>query len=250
MTDQHENTALNIIVFGASGDLSRRKIFPALFSLYCRELLPENTQFIGFSRSAYSHNAFREMLRSTLTCRYEDDDEIPCNQLIKKFLHNCYYYQGKYDSSESYDSLFDFTNRLSGENGGRNLFYYAVPPELFDVISDKISHHISDITKNNPTAWNRVVIEKPFGRDRESSDNLMDSISKAFTEDKIYRIDHYLGKQMVQNLLVLRFANQILSPIWNRKYIEGVDILWAERYRIPLDKSVFNSILLLHRSYV
>lgn len=217
---------LNIIIFGASGDLAAKKIFPALFSLYSRGLLPEQVNFYGFARSAFSNEEFRNRITATLTCRYTPDDS--CDAFMGNFLERCYYCQGNYHDSIAYEQL----EQLMRSNDNKNddaalLFYLAVPPTLYIDIAVAMKAaglvHESDFPH-----WSRVIIEKPFGRDRKSSDRLTEQLGTLFSENNTYRIDHYLGKEMVQNLLVLRFANQIFQPLWNRAYIQRVELTWAE----------------------
>ena len=189
---------LDIIILGASGNLAQTKIFPALFALFSQGLLPDNVKFLGFARSKISQTEFKEQIMRNLTCRYTPDHS--CGDFIEKFLDNCQYCSGKYDSKDGFIDL----DSLLRKNSAR-LFYLALPPEIFPTVTKNIG--LAGLSKS--TSWTRVVIEKPFGRDRASSDNLNSELLKEFTEDQIYRIDHYLGKEMVQNIMVLRFANQI-----------------------------------------
>ncbi len=217
---------LNIIIFGASGDLAAKKIFPALFSLYSQNLLPEQVNFYGFARSPFSDEEFRNRITSTLTCRYTPDHS--CETFIKKFLERCYYCQGDYNDSSAYEQLEQLMCSHDNEaDDAALLFYLAVPPTLYVDIAVAMKAaglvHESDFPH-----WSRVIIEKPFGRDRASSDRLTEQLGSLFTENNTYRIDHYLGKEMVQNLLVLRFANQIFQPLWNREYIQRIELVWAE----------------------
>jgi glucose-6-phosphate 1-dehydrogenase len=210
---------LDIIVLGASGNLAQTKIFPALFALFSQGLLPENVQFIGFARSQIDQNGFKEQVMRNLTCRYTPDHS--CGDFIESFLDRCYYCGGKYDSA---DGFLKLASRL--QKNSNRLFYMALPPEIFPVVSKNIG--AAGLLKTDTDKWTRVVIEKPFGRDRASSDKLNNELLKEFSEKQIYRIDHYLGKEMVQNIMVLRFANQIFKPLWNSKYIKCVSVDWQE----------------------
>ncbi len=217
---------LNIIVFGASGDLAERKIFPAFFTLYGRGYLPDNTRFFGFARSNWSHQEFRDKISGSLTCRYES--EIGCGDLSRNFLSNCYYISGQYESQQSFrklNKLFDFIDELNDGMESDYIFYFAVPSNVFADISLNLS---TALEGRNAKSRTKLVIEKPFGRDRKSSDELTWILADGFSEEQIFRIDHYLGKEMVQNLLVLRFANQFFEPLWNSKYIEKMELLWTE----------------------
>jgi len=208
---------LDIIILGASGNLAQTKIFPALFALFSQGLLSDNVKFFGFARSKISQTEFKEQIMRNLTCRYTPDHS--CGDFIEKFLENCQYCSGKYDSKDGFIDL----DSLLRKNSAR-LFYLALPPEIFPTVTKYIG--LAGLLKS--TSWTRVVIEKPFGRDRASSDDLNSELLKELTEDQIYRIDHYLGKEMVQNIMVLRFANQIFKPLWNSKYIRCVEIDWQE----------------------
>ena len=216
---------LNIIVIGASGDLARKKIFPALFSLYCQNLLPEKVNFFGFARSKFSHQKFREKIVESLTCRYTP--EHSCESYISKFIAKCFYCQGDYGLSDSFSHLHSLMREKSASDILSNIFYFAIPPSLFSDVARAIGNS-GLIHGCDDKVWSRVVIEKPFGRDKESSNALTRELADIFTENQTYRIDHYLGKEIVQNLLVLRFANQIFRPLWNADYIQKVDILWSE----------------------
>lgn len=210
---------LDIIVLGASGNLAKTKIFPALFALFSQGLLPEEVKFFGFARSQLSQTEFKEQIMRNLTCRYTP--EHSCGDFIENFLARCYYCSGKYDSVDGFNVLASHLKK----NADR-LFYMALPPEIFPTVTKSIGQ--AGLLKNDADKWTRVVIEKPFGRDRVSSDELNKELLKEFSEKQIYRIDHYLGKEMVQNIMVLRFANQIFKPLWNSKYIKCVEIDWQE----------------------
>ena len=210
---------LDIIVLGASGNLAQTKIFPALFALFSQGLLPENVKFFGFARSKLKQDEFKEQIMRNLTCRYTPDHS--CADFIESFLDRCFYCNGKYDSIDGFVKLASHLR----ENADR-LFYMALPPEIFPVVSKNIG--TAGLLKNTAGKWIRVVIEKPFGRDRASSDELNNELLREFSEEQIYRIDHYLGKEMVQNIMVMRFANQIFKPLWNSKYIKCISVDWQE----------------------
>jgi glucose-6-phosphate 1-dehydrogenase len=210
---------LDIIVLGASGNLAQTKIFPALFALFSQDLLPDDVQFLGFARSKLTQAEFKEQIMRNLTCRYTPDHS--CGTFIENFLNRCYYCNGKYDSVDGFITLGSCLRQDRDR-----LFYLALPPEIFPKVTKNIG--TAGLLKNNAGKWIRVVIEKPFGRDRASSDELNNELLKEFAEEQIYRIDHYLGKEMVQNIMVLRFANQIFKPLWNSKFIKCVEVDWQE----------------------
>lgn len=215
---------LSVIVIGASGDLARRKILPALFSLYCQKLLPEPFAVYGFARTRMTDQAFRELAAQNLTCRYAPGEA--CADRMNEFLGRCHYVAGRYDDDGAFLDLFD-RMRTTGAYPGNALFYLAVPPSVFVDVARAIG--AAGLVRCTPESpWSRAVIEKPFGRDRASSDRLTAELATVFTEDQTYRIDHYLGKEIIQNLMVLRFANLVFEPIWNRRHIERVWIDWRE----------------------
>jgi glucose-6-phosphate 1-dehydrogenase len=220
-SDQVENTVLSkeekkqhlsIIVLGASGDLAKKKTYPALFALYSNNLLPPNTVIYGYARSEMDDAKFRQNMEPRLKGSGDK----------KKFLDLLHYQHGGYDSAESFAKLSETLKKHEGDHGNR-IFYFAIPPSVFVPSAQAIK--ASGLTT---TGWNRIIVEKPFGRDLESSSKLAKDLSKLFTEDQLYRIDHYLGKEMVQNLMVLRFANNVFDPLFNRNHIASVSITFKE----------------------
>lgn len=212
---------LSIIIVGASGDLAQRKILPALFSLYCQNLLPDEFNVVGFARSRMTTEEFISKISENLTCR---TDALDCEEKMIVFLQHCSYHCGLYDSKKSFLELNKKIEKSEFKYKKANrVFYMAIPPSIF--LDVAISVENSAIAKNG---WNRIIIEKPFGRDSETSSRLNNGLANIFSEEQIYRIDHYLGKELVQNLMVIRFANLILEPIWNRTCINNVQIVWKE----------------------
>lgn len=218
-------TQLAFVVVGASGDLAARKIYPALFSLYCRGLLPADFHVAGFARTSLDNDSFRERIAANLTCRYTPEHD--CAAKTKAFLDRCIYVPGEYGSSDSFLDLYSQL-RDAGAGGASLLFYLAIPPSVVLDVSRAMAAAGLVHCGRREEPWTRVVVEKPFGRDRESSDELAARIAKVFAEEHTYRIDHYLGKEMIQNLLALRFANVIFEPLWNRRYVRSVQISWKE----------------------
>ena len=216
---------LSIIIVGASGDLAMKKVFPALFALYCQGLLPERFTLFGFSRSALSDTEFRNKVTERLTCRYRPG--TACEDYTARFLSRCRYVSGQYASRDAFLDIYTKMRVEEGSGPADRVFYMAIPPFLFLDVARAIGD--AGLVSCGPSpGWSRVVIEKPFGRDRESSDALVAGMGQVFAEEQTYRIDHYLGKEVIQNLLVLRFANLILEPVWNRSYVAHVHISWAE----------------------
>lgn len=220
------NSAVSIVVIGASGNLARKKIFPALFSLYCQGFLPEQFNIFGFSRSKYADDDFRKLLTGNLACRYTPGKK-DCAEKMDEFLSRCYYVAGEYSETDSYLDLYQIMQEHEDSNFTNRMFYLAVPSSVFaDVVKAIGDSGLVSCTDDSP--WTRVVVEKPFGRDRESSDRLTAELAQVFTESQTYRIDHYLGKEVIQNLLVLRFANIVFEPVWNNRFIKRVEIDWKE----------------------
>ena len=216
---------LSIIIVGASGDLARKKIIPALFALYCQDSFPPDTRVFGFSRTEMTDDAFRAKVREHLSCRYAPG--ATCGDRMDAFLARCHYVAGRYDSADSFLDLFQAMKKLEGGRPANRLYYLAIPPNVFL----DVAHSIGDaglVCCGARSPWSRVVIEKPFGRDRASSDVMAKDLGDVFSEGQIYRIDHYLGKELLQNLMVLRFANTIFEPLWNAQHIESVEICWKE----------------------
>ncbi|PCJ58487.1 MAG: glucose-6-phosphate dehydrogenase [Planctomycetota bacterium] len=215
----------NFFIIGASGDLSRKKIIPALFSLYVNGFLPRDYNVIGYARSEMNDDQFRELAGECLQNKFSDEQEIL--KKVPEFLQKCFYVRGQYDSVDGFNSVFSKLKELKIENFCR-LFYMAIPPSVFLDTSNSL--YESGLLNNDcDDFWARVVLEKPFGRDSKSYEELNKNLSKVIREDQTYRIDHYLGKEVIQNLMVLRFANLIFEPIWNRNYINDVVISWSEK---------------------
>ncbi len=210
-----------IVIFGASGDLAHRKLVPALFSLYLKGRLPERFRIVGFSGSSRTHDEWRASLRQTVSqftkVAYMDDE-------WDAFAAHLFYQQGNLKASAPLVQLQACLAELEAGPANR-LYYLALPPDLFASIVAELGK--SGMTVEND-GWRRVVIEKPFGTDLASARALNQSIHQALDEKQIYRIDHYLGKESVQNLLVFRFANTPFEPVWNRDYIDHVQITVAE----------------------
>lgn len=220
---------LSIVVVGASGDLARKKIFPAIFSLYCQDYLPERFHIFGFSRSRFDHAEFRKRIAEHLTCRYTPDHA--CSERVTEFLDRCHYASGSYQSSDAFLDLYTLMRDLEGREPTNRLYYLAIPPSVFLDVARAIGD-AGLVSCGHEHPWSRVVLEKPFGRDRPSSDALTEAMSHVFEEHQTYRIDHYLGKEVIQNLMVLRFANLVFQPLWNRNYVRSVTIQWKEPFGV------------------
>lgn len=229
---------LSVIVVGASGDLAMRKIFPALFALYCQGLLPVTFSIVGFSRTDMSDEVFRERVTENLTCRYTPGES--CADRMAEFLARCFYCSGAYKKAEDFQSLRQRLLEVETAADVNRVFYMAIPPFLFLDVAHSLAGAGLVRGEHGP-GWSRVVIEKPFGSDRATSDELTNSMAQVFTEEQTFRIDHYLGKEVIQNLLVLRFANLVFEPLWSRSYIANVCISWTENLSLTGRAGYFDS---------
>ena len=214
----------SIVIFGASGDLTRRKLVPALHSLACEGLLSSACRMVGVARSSISDEAFRDRLRGGVEAYARLHPEI--RQPWSDSRERISYLAGGYDDPDTYHRLTQRLGQLDAEEGtgGNRLFYLATPPSLYPIIAEQLGQ----AGLNHSGGWTRIIIEKPFGRDLESACALNEQVHAVFEEDQVYRIDHYLGKETVQNILTLRFGNAIFEPIWNRNYVDHVQVTVAE----------------------
>ena len=219
---------VQLVVFGASGDLAKRKLAPAIYNLAQADLLPENFCVVGFARSEMSDEEFRELLRTSVAASSEV--RVRDDHVLEELANRCRYVSGSFDDAASYAALRDVLAEDDAKYGtiGNRIFYISTPASLFGVIVEQL--HDAGLTGGDGKASEsvRIIVEKPFGRDLASAKALNDQMLRYLNEDQIYRIDHYLGKETVQNILVLRFANGIFEPIWDRNYVDSVQITVAE----------------------
>jgi len=256
-------------IFGASGDLAKKKVYPTLWTLFKNDLLPKDTKIIGYARS---ERTIQQLMDDVIKYIKLADGE---KELWSKFWQQNSYIRGGYDKPEDFQRLSAYIDQLSKDNGGANfnrLFYLALPPVVYAAVSKLIRNHCipenpdskanqavkTDAENGKPVngnaqpqqnnsqptdpqqattqqasgdqGWSRLIIEKPFGRDSDTSAKLSEHLSQLYTEDQIYRIDHYLGKEMVQNLMALRFGNRIFSKTWDRENISSVYITFKEPF--------------------
>jgi glucose-6-phosphate 1-dehydrogenase len=215
-----------MVIFGASGDLTKRKLIPALYNLAESDLLPEEFAVVGVARTGMTTDEFRQKMSREIR-------EFATGQVEPgrwdRFVQRLHYLPGDVGDPNTYQALRGLLDRLDKEHGTRgNTFYYlATGPGVFSGIVQRLGE--AGLTREELGRWRRVIIEKPFGRDLESARALNREIGAVLRESQIYRIDHYLGKETVQNILVFRFANGIFEPIWNRRYIDHVQITVAEQ---------------------
>lgn len=221
-----------IVIFGASGDLTKRKLLPALYNLKALGLLPEQFAIVGCASTDGDDDSFRKTITSDIkefaTRPVEDD-------CWDGFAKASYYIQGDFNDAGTFKRLsakIDEARKAHNIPGGNILFYLAIAPSFFAKVADQLG--AAGLTIENDGAWRRVIVEKPFGRDLASARELNAELVKSLREEQIFRIDHYLGKETVQNILVFRFGNSVFEPIWNRRYIEYVQITVAEQLGVEL----------------
>ncbi|MDW8394814.1 MAG: glucose-6-phosphate dehydrogenase [Anaerolineae bacterium] len=230
-----------MVIFGASGDLTYRKLIPALYDLVADDLLPSEFAMIGFARKPKTNESFRQEMRAAVEefSRRKPIDE----RTWERFARALHYQQGDYGCAEDYRILCQRLEaiRHAHGSGGNRLYYLATPPEVYRTIIEHVGSILCPSAPDFSNGWSRIIIEKPFGHDLQSARELNEHVHRWFREDQIYRIDHYLGKETVQNILVFRFANGIFEPIWDRRYVDHVQITVAETIGIGNRGSYYES---------
>ena len=213
-----------LTIFGASGDLARRKLIPSIYNLYLQDMLPVNFALLGTGRKDFSDGSFREHMREALGT-FAGDAASP--EKVEPFLEYLYYIAIDTGDPADYARLKNKLDEMDNlrDTGGNHIFYLATPPSLYAKVAHSLDGQGLARSRNS---WRRIIVEKPFGYDLASSMELNRQFREVFDEEQIYRIDHYLGKETVQNIMVTRFSNAIYEPIWNRNYVHHVEVTASE----------------------
>lgn len=209
-----------IVIFGATGDLAKRKLFPSIYRLYQSGAIGDDFAVVGLARRSWTDEVFRDNVGNSIENALSTDKDLAA------FVSHFYYHPFDVTDEASYQNLNGLLNDLEGvyDTEGNRIFYLAMAPDFFGTIANRLNEY----GLKNGAGWSRLVIEKPFGHDLESAKTLNNEIREAFNEDQIYRIDHYLGKEMVQNIEVIRFANGIFEHLWNNRFISNIQITSSE----------------------
>jgi glucose-6-phosphate 1-dehydrogenase len=215
----------SIVIIGASGDLTARKLVPSLFNLYLNDGLPDPFLIVGCGRTRMGDDEFRERMKKTLAQSANVDQEK-----WKAFAGFLFYRPIEYDDLPAYVNLAEYLRTLDKKYGtrGNRIFYLAIPPTLYETTARMLGRAGLSEEENDGGGWSRIVVEKPFGRDLKTASALDRVLHQHFQEPQIFRIDHYLAKETVQNVLMFCFANAIFEPLWNKRYIDHVSITAAE----------------------
>ena len=214
-----------MVIFGVTGDLARKKLMPAIYDLANRGLLPPGFSLVGFARRDWADQDFERVVRDAVEQHARTDFR---EETWRELAQGCRFVPGEFDDDEAFARLKATVLELDKERGtgGNHAFYLSIPPRFFGDVIGQLEKH--GLTEQHDDAWRRVVVEKPFGHDLDSARELNEVVGRVFPPESVFRIDHYLGKETVQNLLAMRFANTMFEPIWNSNYVDHVQITMAE----------------------
>lgn len=219
------------VIFGVTGDLSKQRLIPALLDLYAKDLLPKEFHLVGFSRGAYTAEEFHKFVRETV----EEKSHQYSAGLVASFVERAHYCQGTFEEKEAYlriaKTLADIDEKEIRQCSNK-LFYLAAPPAYYAAIFDHLASSGLTIPCGGKNGWTRVLVEKPFGKDLKTAQELEKRLSALFQEEQIFRIDHYLAKETVQNILAFRFSNILFEPLWSNRFIERIEINLHEQFGI------------------
>ncbi|MDQ2866058.1 MAG: glucose-6-phosphate dehydrogenase [Candidatus Eremiobacteraeota bacterium] len=224
----------SIVFFGASGDLFKRMLLPAMYALRLQGILPSDFAIVGFSRTQYTDDEFRDYCKSQLEL-FAPSDQKPQGPIWEDFAKRLNYLAADFNDPAYYLALkkrLEENDEQLGTKGNR-LYYLSTPPSVFTTVIDQLKTAGLD-SRADTVGWSRIVVEKPFGTDLESARALQQTVDRVFRETEIYRIDHYLGKEPVQDIMALRFANTIFEPVWNRNYVQSIQITASEQLGVEM----------------
>ncbi|MSR71425.1 MAG: glucose-6-phosphate dehydrogenase [Candidatus Taylorbacteria bacterium] len=234
------NAPTIFVIFGITGDLSLRKLLPALLSLYVKKALPAKFSIVGFSRRAFTREEFRQLIRDEINIKpgqYQGEE-------VKHFLDHISYEQGFFDDLGSYDRLAQTLKKIDEywKQCSNKLFHLSVSPVFYEKVLTNLAQSGLTISCNADKGWTRVLVEKPFGNDLETAQKLDALLGKLFEESQIFRIDHYLAKEAIQNILAFRFVNSLFEPLWNNKFIECVEVKLLEKIGVEGRGSFYDGV--------
>ncbi len=229
-----------IVLFGATGDLAQRKLIPALFDLFVKDLLPKKYAVLGLSRGGMLDREFRAFASGVVKKNKHKHSEAK----LKSFLKHLYYMRGDFSDKSFYKDVKARVEEMEGGFGqcSNKLYYLAVPPSLYEMMFTFVAKSGLSKPCSKKTGWARVLVEKPFGNDLKSAQKLDRLLSKLYKEEQVYRIDHYLGKEMVENILAFRFSNIMFEPLWSKKYISRIEIRLHEKIDVKNRGSFYDGV--------